>query len=1050
MCPQTKQDSARRSQLVRVWLLGDFRVTVGSTPIEKAAWRLKKATALVKLLALAPGHRLHREQALDVMWPDFGTRAASNNLRQTLYAARRILDLEAGSRYLVSQSESLVLCPEGNLWVDVKAFQEAAALARRAKEPATYRAALDLYGGDLLPDDRYEEWTQQWREELRRVYLALLIELAGLYEVRNEHVLAMEVLRKATAKEPTLEEAHESLMRLYALSGRPEQALAQHDRLRDVLSQRLGTQPGPTIGRLRDEIAAGRLRPAPPAALPQAEEPSHDVIHNLPAAATNFVGREVEMVEVKRTLAVPGILTLVGTGGCGKTRLALEVARELVGTYPDGVWLVELAPLPEGTLVVQAVAAALGVREQPGRLLLDTLLDYLGNKEMLLVLDNCEHLIDATARLTDALIDSCPRLRILTTSREPLGTTGELSWHVPLLSAPSAHQTPTTEELEGYESARLFVDRASVRHPGFELTPKNTTAVARVCAGLEGIPLAIELAAARVGVLSPEQISERLGHSLKLLTGDDQTAHQHHRTLRAALDWSYELLSEPERALFKRLSAFARGFALEAVESVGAGGSIEEEDVLDLLSWLVDKSLVVAEESWKRGARYRLLEPVRQYARGLLEESKEAGPISYRHAAFFLALAEKAEPELRGAGQVEWLERLEEDNDDLRVAMAHLLETNELEDAVRLAWALWKFWLIRGHQGEGRRWIEAALARGENLSAHTQAKALWVQASTYYGIASPENMERVCQKAASLFQQVGDRLGLAYALAGKASALMQRGDADGAIALFEEAEPYILEAGDKWALSGGLGHMGSIYLGQGAYEQAARYFEEGLAVSREIGNRLASSAALYGLALAAQGRGDHERAARLYAEGLKLSSEAGDKANIAYCIEGLAQVATAQGEMGHAARLFGAAETTLETAGGVLYPYAQDRSVHEQAVDELRSLLGEAAFSAAWTKGSTMSLNEAVEYALSGGETIPPTDAVAEQPSAGVQAATLTRREEEITASVARGLTNRQIASEFSISEHTVANHVAKILRKLGLGSRSQLTVWLMERRALL
>jgi predicted ATPase len=314
------------------------------------------------------------------------------------------------------------------------------------------------------------------------------------------------------------------------------------------------------------------------------------------------VGREREMAEIKRALAMTRLLTLTGVGGSGNTRLALEVARDLVGAYPDGVWLVELTGLSEPALVPQAVATTLKVREQPGRPLLDTLLDALHDKEMLLLLDNCEHLIDAAARLAEALLDSCPRLRILATSREPLGVADELSWIVPPLSAPSAQQSPTVKELEGYESARLFADRASSRHPGFELTSENATAVAQVCARLEGIPLAIELAAARIGMLSAEQISERLGHSLKLLTDGGQTAERCHQTLRVTLDWSYELLSEPEQVLFKRLSAFAGGFTLEAAESVGTGGGIEEEDVLDLLSILVDKSLVVAERrsTWTR------------------------------------------------------------------------------------------------------------------------------------------------------------------------------------------------------------------------------------------------------------------------------------------------------------------------------------------------------------------------------------------------------------------------------------------------------------------
>jgi predicted ATPase/DNA-binding SARP family transcriptional activator/DNA-binding NarL/FixJ family response regulator len=1043
--------TGERPEAVRVWLLGGFRASVGSRTIEGSAWRLRKAAALVKLLALAPGHHLHREQVMNLLWPDLGKKAASNNLRQTVHAARRILtsDLTVGSRYhLASDDERIVLCPGGSLWVDVEAFEEEAATGRRLRGQAAYRAALDLYTGDLLPEDRYEEWVENRREELRQLYLALLVELARLYEDHEEHALAVETLRKAVAEEPILEEAHAGLMRLYALLDRQAQALAQYERLGETLSGRLGTEPSAATRRLRDEIAAGRFSPPQLAAPP--EEPPDAGNHNLPAARTNFVGREREMVEVKRTLAMTDLLTLTGTGGCGKTRLALEAARDLVGIYPDGGWLVELAPLSDGALLPQAVAATLGVREQPGRPLIETLLDALRDKEMLLILDNCEHLIHAAAHLAEVLLDSCPRLRVLATSREPLGVRGELSWPVPSLSTPGTQHLPTVEELEGFESARLFVDRASNRHPGFELTPENATAVAQVCARLEGIPLAIELAAVRVGMLSAKQISERLGHSLKLLTRGDRTADHRHQTLRATLDWSYELLGEHEQVLFRRLSAFAGGFTLEAAESVGAGGAIEEEDVLDLLTMQVDKSLVVAEESWESGARYRLLEPVRQYAREKLEEGGEAEAVGRRHAKFFLDLAERAEPELKGPGQTEWLKGLDEDNDNLRAAMAWLLEEGEVEAAVRMAWSLWIFWLIHGHQSEGRRWIEAALAKGANLTAHARAKALWVRASTYYGLGRPEQLERICQEAVTLFRGVGDKSGLAYTLGLKAAVLMQRGDAERAISLYEEAIELGRKTGEKWGASGALGHLGSIYLDQGDYKQAARYFEEGLELSREIGNKLAGSTALYGLAMAAQSQGDYERAAELYAEGLRSSAAAGDKANIAYCLEGLAQVATAQEEPEHAARLFGAAEASLEAAGGAVYAYVQDRSLHEQAVDAVRSRLNKATFSAAWAKGSAMSVGEAVEYALSGGKPALLTDpSVPGSPPTGTRPAPLTRRQEEIACLVAQGLTNRQIATELSISEYTVANHVAKILRKLGLGSRSQLTAWVVERRTL-
>lgn len=412
---------------------------------------------------------------MNLLWPDLGRKAASNNFRRVLHAARKVLDSAAGSLYLASQDESLMLCPGGQLRVDAEAFAESAISARRSRDPSAYRAAIELYAGELLPDDRYAEWAENRRGQLRRLYFELLLELTGLYEERGEYGQAAEMLQRALSEEPTNEEAHAGLMRLYALSGRRGEALTQYERLRGTLSGRLGTAPGATTRALRDKIAAGRFQSTQHTA-PLSEEPSYTSKHNLPEPGTSFVGREREMVEVKRMLPMTGLLTLTGTGGCGKTRLALEVARELVGTYQDRVWLVELAPLSEGALVPQVMAGTFGVQEQPGRPLLESLLDALGDKEMLLVLDNCEHLIDAAAHLTVALLSSCSRLRVLATSREPLGVTGELGWLVPSLSAPHTQQSPTMEELGGYESVRLFADRASNRHPGFVLTPENAQA----------------------------------------------------------------------------------------------------------------------------------------------------------------------------------------------------------------------------------------------------------------------------------------------------------------------------------------------------------------------------------------------------------------------------------------------------------------------------------------------------------------------------------------------------------------------------------------------
>src|SRR5215217_3741934 len=712
----------RESEVVRIALLDGFRLWIGPRLIKEDRWRLRKARSLLKLLALASGHSLHREQVMETLWPGVGMHKAANNLHQIVRALRRAIEPSAlatsssavaSSGYLLLRDEQLSLCPDSPLWVDVEAFEQAATTARHAPlEPAAFRAARDLYAGELLPQDRYEPWVQERRAQLRELYLSLLLELGALYEEREEFGEAIEALCRIVAEESTHEGAQVGLMRLYALSGKRREALSQYEQLREALYKEFGTEPEEATRRLQQEIWAGTFphsSDSSSAGFPAREEEARSAAgapsrrHNLPLARTSFIGRERETLEVKRLLAMMRLLTLTGTGGCGKTRLALEVARDLVGAYPDGVWFVDLAPLSEAEMVPQAVAQALGVREQTGRALLETLEDDLRTKNTLLVVDNCEHLVEAVLGVVDTLLDSCPGLRVLATSRETLNAAGEVTWVVPSLIVPDSHQEAyTPQELEAYESVRLFVERANQRKPSFELTSPNGQAVAQVCRQLDGIPLAIELAAGRMGVLSVEQLASRLEDYLKLLTGG-RTAAPRHRTLRATLEWSHELLGEVERTLFRRLSVFAGGWTLEAAEEVCSEEGIEQVDVLDILSKLVDKSLVVAEASpgVEGELRYRMLESIRQYCQERLQESGEADTTRDRHAASFLALAEKAGPELRGPRQVAWLKRLDTEQDNVRGAMAWLLGNGESQTVARIGWSLWLFWWMHGHLTEG-------------------------------------------------------------------------------------------------------------------------------------------------------------------------------------------------------------------------------------------------------------------------------------------------------------------------------------------------------------
>jgi predicted ATPase/DNA-binding SARP family transcriptional activator/DNA-binding CsgD family transcriptional regulator/Tfp pilus assembly protein PilF len=1092
---------------VRVWMLGGFRVSVGTDrTIEQGDWRLRKAASLVKLLALAPGHRLHREQAVDLLWPEMARTATANNLRQALHVARKTLDpdLKVASGYVSPEGESLVLCPKGNLWVDAEAFEEAASSARRSRDPAAYGAALELYAGELLPADRYEEWTEERRLELGQLRLALLVELAGLCEERGEHERGIEALRRVLLQEPAREEAHASLMRLYALAGRRQEAILQYERLSESLFRELGTEPTAESDRLHDEIRWGRF---PAATSPYRGAPSEEFAdfgsHNLPSSLTSFVGRERELVEIRRLLAMGRMLTLTGAGGSGKTRLAVEVARGLVGSYPDGAWLVELAPLSDPDLVPRAVAGtvakAVEVRERPGEPLLEALLEALGDKELLLVLDNCEHLPEAVARTGEAILHSCPRLRVLATSREPLGIRGEVLWQVGPLSLPDAARGgrdggTTVEGLMRSEAVRLFVDRARLKLPDFALTEENAPQVAAVCRKLDGIPLAIELATARIGSLVVEQVAQRLEASLDFLKGASRTAEARQRTLRATIDWGYDLLSGEEQSFFRRLSAFSGGWTLEEAEAVCTGGAIGWEDVLDLLGGLVDKSLVVVGTGTGGALRYRMLEPIRRYAGEKLAQSEDAEGVKDRHADFFLALAEEAEPELGGSRQGAWLDRLEGEHDNLRAALSWLLARRWPEPAVRMGAALWRFWFTRGHLSEGTGWLERVLSEGEPRPSPARAKALeglgWLlqflgeyarARATYEEMlelsrasgdkadattalnslgtvaaqqGDPERAREYLRENLEALEDLEEEIGTtattlkrfhALALLGYL-AITEEGDYARGATLWEESLALARKAGDTDRIRNTLSNLGYAEVLRGNHDKARAHCEEALALAQDLGDAGTGSIAstLVNLGLAALGQGENERARQLFEEALLLGRGAGRKPQIIDTLEGMASLAAIAGEATRAARLWGAAEAARGATGIALSP--AERAFHEPYLAPARSRVGEAAWEDALGRGRAMSLEEAAEYAGVEDTDRSPSP-VPGQATTAKKPLELTPREVEVAGLIAQGFTNRQVSQELSISERTAGNHVAKILKKLGLSSRAQIASWATQTR---
>jgi predicted ATPase/DNA-binding XRE family transcriptional regulator len=690
-------------------------------------------------------------------------------------------------------------------------------------------------------------------------------------------------------------------------------------------------------------------------------------VTNLPAPISSFVGRASELAELTRLLQTQRLVTLTGAGGSGKTRLALAAASAVASDIPDGVWLVELANLSDPNFVPETVGHALGLSEEAGKSCVATISGFLRSRAALLVLDNCEHLVDACAQLAERLLSACPRLRICATSRELLRVPGELTYLVPTLPVPAPDGAASPAEIARYDAVRLFVDRAATQQPGFQLTAANAEPVVAICRRLDGIPLAIELAAARVRTMPPAQLVERLDNSIRFLTGGSRTVTPRQQTLRGTLDWSYNLLDMAQQRLLRRLSVFIGGWDLETAEVVGATYDAQSEPVAEVLSRLAEQSLVVAEVGGASGrARYRMLEPVRQYALQLLEESGEAQYIRQRHAALYLALAEQIAPELRRAAKAPQLNQLGEEHDNLRAALAWALRNGDLEVAASLCWAIWPFWWIRGYHREGRRWLEQVRAQGALLPARVRSRLLMASMAIVYVQGDVAATQELADRLVVISQELGgDPHAEAYAHAGYGLLAMSRGELDLAITQLELSLPLLERAGEAGMAAQNHTWLGTALLLKGEREEATRRFEQGLAAGQRIGGPVAILIALFNLAQLALAAGDYALAARRLTEGLPICVAMGDQGNLIYFLEGLAVVAAATGDHQRGAQLFAAAERLLERIGQRGHTYYQlDQSLHQRTQAELQTHLGAAAFAAARAAGRAMPFEQVMAEAL--------------------------------------------------------------------------------------
>ncbi len=791
----------------------------------------------------------------------------------------------------------------------------------------------------------------------------------------------------------------------------------------------------------------------------------------LPAQPGPLIGRERELEAAAQLLSAADVrlLTITGPPGAGKTRLGVAVAMNLAALAPDGVWFVDLAPIHDARLLPTAIGRAAGVREQRGELAQARVERHIGQRTLLLLLDNFEHILAAAASVAD-LLANCPNLKVLVTSRAPLRLRWEHVLPLPPLTVPDRRNLPAPAELAQIPAVALYAERARAVDPAFCITDDNARDVAEICVRLDGLPLAIELAAARSNVFAPAEILSRLRERFDLLAGGAVDLPIRQQSLQAAFDWGYDLLSTADQALFRALAVFIGGFTQAGALAVAGN---------DDLTTLVQHSLVRREPG--DDARFRMLETLRGYALDRLALSTERQATFEKHARFMLDLAERAAPELLGAHQTTWLARLEREHDNLAAALRWTVEAGEIELSLRLASALWRFWWLHGHLSEGMAWMDAVLSasrdaaepllparaaalNGAGVLAHVRGeyeRAAWLVGESLalsrrlglmsHMAAALHNQAALAreqgdwpralaayEESLALERQAGNSWGIAMSLTNLGALAGDQGDTSGALALLQEGLALLRDLGDARGIASALHNLAAVTRDGGEWQRAADLHAESLALWRELGDRWGVAASLHDLARATARLGDRPRAAGLLGESLALFAELGVRQGTAACLEGLAAVACDVERPLDAARLLGAAEALREAIGAPLP--ARDRRDLARIVAQARNASKGAAFREAWRVGRALSAEQTSAFAQQVAQALADRDTPRE-------AAVLTERERQVAGLVAGGLTNRQIAERLVISERTADRHVSNILAKLGLTTRAQVAAWSVEAR---
>jgi len=953
---------------LRVTTLGRFAVERNGVTVPESAWPRPKAITLFKLLLSVPSRRRARDQVLDLLWPDDDPATANVGLRSVTYAVRQALDLPSGASALVARGHMLALADHTRIWVDADAFAASAAAALAGRDIESCRTALAYYGGDYLPDDLYEDWAKERREELAALRILLLLHQARLCGEGGDLAEARAALAAVLTADPLHEDAAIRQMTILAAAGDRGEALRVYEKLRAALQDELGVEPNDQATALAKRLRESLEAPAPHrAASPIGPAPRS----RLPAALSIFVGREEARESIRHALEESRLLTLIGPGGSGKTRLAVRVAESMLDSYPDGVWLCELAGLAPAQHrldaasapdpVASALAGALGLLEDPACPLDRVIRDFLEPRRALLVMDNCEHVLDSAARLIAALLASCTGVTVLATSREAIGLPGEVVWTVPPLSFPEPGRPRAAESLEAYDAIRLFMERARDRRPGFTLDEATAPLVVEICQRLDGIPLAIELAAARLAFLSLADLTARLDDRFRLLVGGSRIMLPRQQTLRAAMDWSYGLLGEKERTLLRRLTVFAGGWTLTAAEGICAGSDLPPDLILDTLGGLVAKSLVAMRMEGD-SARYGMLETVRQYGQLKIREGEECAAPRGRHLAWF---ARHCEEEIAGwttADQGVLLRRLDAELDNIRAALVWGLgPEGDAVEALRLAAALSRYWATRGLVSEGWRWTERALEAAEKYAPATLRATALNRCAILARTAGDDVAAGASWEAGlALFRELGDADGIARVVANLGMLRYDLGDDMGATKLLTESLAYQRQQGYVQGVALNLMNLGVVHTRQQLYAEAEAAFAEAVALYQASHDQEGIGNTYLHMGHLARDREQLDRAAQLYVASLRVSLELGDRPRFSPALEGMAHVllrrsntdTRARITLEFSVRLFACAAAIRESTGVPLPTVSQQ--VYLPDLHQLQTLLGTLAFEVAWSEGWDM------------------------------------------------------------------------------------------------